>query len=255
MQFLKKFKSYIDHSLVGRNSYKNNQKEGYWKEYFENGKLKSEGYYKNGIKNGYWKNYNQKDKLETEGNYINGLKEGMWKKYWENSVNLKSKCNYTNNLKNGTLIEYIKNNNTKNNDIYRKIEYKNGIRDGYYQEFKSNKSSIFLFKHGILKNNSMCGYWEILDNGVVSNVHIPNRLDNLESIFSNNEKWIKLSESEFNRVNRLVKIEKRLFKNKYYYVFDISNVIVKLEDDYYYVYNNDTFSKCDQLGEALKKMK
>jgi antitoxin component YwqK of YwqJK toxin-antitoxin module len=32
----------------------NNQKTGYWEEYYSNGNLKSKGFYFNGIKDGYW---------------------------------------------------------------------------------------------------------------------------------------------------------------------------------------------------------
>jgi len=60
----------------------NNKKEGYWEEYFHDGKIYSKGHYVNGKQHGYWEQYYVNGKLESKGNYKNNLKDGYWEFYW-----------------------------------------------------------------------------------------------------------------------------------------------------------------------------
>lgn len=50
-------------------------KQGPWKSYFPNGRLKQEERYKNDLLNGYLKIYNQQGKLESADLYLNGEKQ------------------------------------------------------------------------------------------------------------------------------------------------------------------------------------
>ena len=58
--------------------------EGAWKEYYDDGKLKSEGQYKSNQRVGAWKYYFKSGKTEQEGAYDDkGRLNGKWKWYFE----------------------------------------------------------------------------------------------------------------------------------------------------------------------------
>jgi antitoxin component YwqK of YwqJK toxin-antitoxin module len=75
----------------------NNQRTGYWEEYWDNGYISSKGNYINGKKEGYWEEYYYYGNLAWKVNYLNGLEEGYWERYWPNG-NLESKGNYINGI-------------------------------------------------------------------------------------------------------------------------------------------------------------
>ena len=53
-------------------------KHGYYKSYYENGRMWKEGNYKSGIKNGKWVEYDENGNTLREGKYKNGKEEGKW---------------------------------------------------------------------------------------------------------------------------------------------------------------------------------
>lgn len=75
----------------------NNQKEGCWKDYHENGKLSSKGNYVNGVRDGYWEFYYGNEHLYIKGYYVNGNQEGYWE-YYHSDGDLWFKRNYVNGL-------------------------------------------------------------------------------------------------------------------------------------------------------------
>ena len=58
----------------------------YYKEYYETGAPKAEGWVKNGIKTGYWKFYHENGKRSEQGHYRNNLREEYWYFYTENGI-------------------------------------------------------------------------------------------------------------------------------------------------------------------------
>ena len=97
----------------------NNQRTGYWEEYWDNGNLR----------------YN--------GNYINGLKDGYWEDYWVNG-NLYSKEHYYNNVRHGTYYHY----NTNGNLLFT-IQYYKGVKNGNEIGYYNNE---FCYKHFYYNN-------------------------------------------------------------------------------------------------------
>ena len=61
--------------------YKNGIKDGKYKEYYPNTKLKSEGFYKDGNKNGVVKKYHSNGKIKTVERYKFAVKHGWWQFY------------------------------------------------------------------------------------------------------------------------------------------------------------------------------
>ena len=81
--------------------YLNGEKNGYAKEYFDNGKIQFDGHYLNGEKNGFCKEYNKDGDLSFKGEYLKGKK-------W-----------------NGEDYNFL---------LGRMHEYRNGVRNNTYNE-------------------------------------------------------------------------------------------------------------------------
>jgi antitoxin component YwqK of YwqJK toxin-antitoxin module len=79
----------------------NNQKTGYWEEYYYDGNIESKGNFLNGIKHGFWEEFFSNGKLAWKGNYKNGLKEGYWEYYWPSG-----KLDWKGYYKNGIEYEF-----------------------------------------------------------------------------------------------------------------------------------------------------
>ncbi len=130
--------------MVRKGSYSTSEKDGYWKEYGENGKLNEKGRYSIGKKEGPWEYfYNKYDRyfLSSKGSYANGEKEGEWYSY--NRDNTQRKIYI---YQNGNLIEIIK--DGKENIV------ENGYRVGekYYKNNRLIKTIKF-----IIENNKKVG--------------------------------------------------------------------------------------------------
>ena len=66
--------------------YTNDKKNGKYKSFYINGKLKSEGQFKDDIKEGNWKYYNENEILIKECNYLSGRKFGKYSEYYPNGT-------------------------------------------------------------------------------------------------------------------------------------------------------------------------
>jgi antitoxin component YwqK of YwqJK toxin-antitoxin module len=77
---------YNDKTLKVEGQYDEGLKTGIWKNYYENGQLKSIGNYESfgGEKNGGWKYYYENGQLKSEGRFLSGFRVSEWKYYHEN---------------------------------------------------------------------------------------------------------------------------------------------------------------------------
>ena len=111
------YDDYGDYKIY-EGEYLNERKNGYGKEYYDNGGIKFEGIYINGKKwngtgytdknesafelidgNGLVKEYYDNGKLQFEGEYLKGVKHGQGKEYYKNGK-LKFEGEYLNGEKN-----------------------------------------------------------------------------------------------------------------------------------------------------------
>jgi antitoxin component YwqK of YwqJK toxin-antitoxin module len=100
-------------------------KDGHWKEYFNDGSLKAEGNYDDGKTIGEWKYYHGDGKIEQTGRFNKqGKPEGIWKWFYENGKLLREE-NYHNGLKDGLLTEY-----DEDGIVVQEGEFLNGEEDG-----------------------------------------------------------------------------------------------------------------------------
>ena len=74
-------------------AYKDRQREGVWKAWYENGNLWSEGEYKDGKREGRGLSYHENGKKYIEGNYRNDMRVGVWR-FYDTTEKLTSEVNF-----------------------------------------------------------------------------------------------------------------------------------------------------------------
>lgn len=138
------------------------RKIGYWKKYYENGKLMYKGFFKDNKPLGELRRYyesgglqailsfgknNEKTKatlfyedgeLSAEGYYNKTVKDSVWKYYSYYTAALVSEESYVNGEKSGIQKSYYANGN-----LSEEIEFKNGYKDGVWnQYFEDGKKKL-----------------------------------------------------------------------------------------------------------------
>lgn len=81
---MKKLPGYEPDQVVEEGNYENSRKQGLWKNFFPNGKVKSEIAYVNSRPNGTYKTYYENGQIEEEGSWENNRNTGGFKRYHEN---------------------------------------------------------------------------------------------------------------------------------------------------------------------------
>ena len=79
----------------------NGKREGYWEEYYDNGKLMYKGNYKDGKLCGYWEYYFSSGKIYFKGSHKDGIRDSYWERYYSNG-----KLMHKGNYKDGKLCGY-----------------------------------------------------------------------------------------------------------------------------------------------------
>jgi len=77
------WKFYTNKHLTEIGFFKDGNKDGEWKYYYENGQLESKGHYKNGIPIGEWRHYHSNGQLARFGIHESTDKKVEWKYYDE----------------------------------------------------------------------------------------------------------------------------------------------------------------------------
>jgi len=101
----------------------------YWKFYFPNGEVQSEGNFNESKRTGVWKFYYPDGKLEQTGSYYDGKTDGLWTWYYSDGTVLREE-NYYRGFEDGMFTEYDRQGN-----IIAKGEYIEGNKEGewYYK--------------------------------------------------------------------------------------------------------------------------
>lgn len=131
---------YGDGSISSRGFFKNGEPEGYWKTFFPNQNLKSEGNRKSSILDGKWIFYSENQDTTEIINYRKALKNGWNIKFDSNKV--VSKTLYLDSKIIGLSYEYL-------NNSYLEIPHKHSLKHGLSFEYQNDRIiSIIEFKHG-----------------------------------------------------------------------------------------------------------
>jgi antitoxin component YwqK of YwqJK toxin-antitoxin module len=157
------------------------KKEGNWKEFYTDGKLKATGNYSEDLKTGLWKFYFPSGQLEQVGSYKNGLPDSTWKWYHSNGKIMREEFFYD-GLSDGLMTEYDSEGNviTQGDYIEGKREgkwfydagdnrdegeYIEGMRNGLWESFYEGGQKSFEGKFiDDLPNGKHTWYW---DNGKI----------------------------------------------------------------------------------------
>lgn len=135
------------------------KKEGLWKNFFEDGELKSEGNFKNNRQVGEWKFFFNGSVPEQIGNFSNGYFDGEWKWFHKNGKPLRVE-EYVRGKREGKFLEFNEVGDTVSVGYYVEGEmdgdwmirvgdniemgkYVVGLKEGIWKEF---------YKSGILKS-------------------------------------------------------------------------------------------------------
>ena len=133
-----------DESSIFEFPYKNGKKEGRGKEYYLNGKFKSDAFFIDGLLQGKSIGYYENGNLEYEENYKDGKLDGLIKDYYENGQ-LKSELNYKDGKLEGESTNYDENGNLTSKAIYKDDE----MVENLFGDTEEDTSS---------KNNKLKGY-------------------------------------------------------------------------------------------------
>ena len=100
------FKNYFENGQIKSEGWlEHNKKTKYWHFYYNNGNLKSKGHYNNNLKTGYWYYYNDENTVTSEGYYTKNEKNGWWKNYKGDTI---EEVEYINSKKEGLSIYKVK---------------------------------------------------------------------------------------------------------------------------------------------------
>ena len=107
-----------DESSIFEFPYKNGKKEGRGKEYYLNGKFKSDAFFIDGLLQGKSIGYYENGNIEYEENYKDDKLDGLLKKYYENGQ-LSIEENYKDGKLEGEIVFYDENGNMELKAIYK----------------------------------------------------------------------------------------------------------------------------------------
>lgn len=169
----------VDRLKINRRD-KTNRKQGKWMTFWDNGKIRLEGTYKDNRKNGYFKEYSEKGDLVNVSKYLDDViqpeaaeiqKLEIEKKYYDDG-RVKATRLYRNGVLEGTSIEY-----SPEGKIIAASEYRNGLlagegivledgsRTGPWKEYYPGRS---LKAEGSYDNGTKTGQWKYYHpNGMI----------------------------------------------------------------------------------------
>ena len=128
-------------------NYVNGKKNGFYRQFYENGKLQEESFYLDDKKDSISKFNNKSGHLVAEYHYKNGLFEGPQKTFYETDT-LQSVMNYRNNEPDGLFRECYPNGKTRIEGNYLK-----GLQTGTWTEYDETgkATKVSKYKDGKLK--------------------------------------------------------------------------------------------------------
>lgn len=128
------------------------ERDGSWKEYYDDGKLRAQGKYNKDVREGDWKFYHENGATEQEGTYVKGKPEGDWRWYYPGGEMLREET-YYNGLLDGLMTEY-----DEAGGVITKGEYIEGKEEGNWY-FRLGDSET----EGTYADGMRNGLWKIYD--------------------------------------------------------------------------------------------
>lgn len=110
----------------------NGEKCDYWKFYHPTGKISEKGDYKTNLRKGYWYFFDEKGKITQEGHYENGNKTDWWS-FYDANEKVNHKCQLSQGKKNGYCLKYM------NEKLKSAVKYEDGKKVKEWYSFSSFK--------------------------------------------------------------------------------------------------------------------
>jgi antitoxin component YwqK of YwqJK toxin-antitoxin module len=128
-------KTYFENGKIKAEGWiENTRKIAYWKFYYENGNLKKEGRFIEDKQTKYWYYYRIDGTKEMEGHFIKSTKNKWWL-FYDTMEKVRHKCQMKNNQKNGYCFLY------KNKKIVSAKKYKEGKQIKEWTDYNSFKKT------------------------------------------------------------------------------------------------------------------
>ncbi|WP_172843093.1 toxin-antitoxin system YwqK family antitoxin [Ichthyobacterium seriolicida] len=136
----------------------NGKPNGYWKTYYPNGNLKSEGNRKSFVLDSIWTFYNSDSSVKEKITYVNGKKDGLSHSFLNDKIHIETP--FKSNIISGTLKEYFTNETLK-----KELNYLNGELhgDGYEYDKDGNIITIYKYKSGVLNKRLVINRFNMYD--------------------------------------------------------------------------------------------
>ncbi|MFK5974124.1 MAG: hypothetical protein QM485_12705 [Flavobacteriaceae bacterium] len=109
------------------------EEDTYFKDFYETGKIKSEGWLRSGVKMGYWKFYHRNGRISEQGHYEYNKREKYWYFYHRNMV-ITKEGHYIN----GEMTQWWLFYNEKGR-ISHKCQLRKGKKNGYCLKYQNEK--------------------------------------------------------------------------------------------------------------------
>lgn len=122
----------------------NGVKNGIWRTYNDDGKVKTITNYLNGLKNGPYYEFSNRGQIELAADYLNDKLDGLYAKYKFGRPTIETQ--YRNGLIHGVHKEYFQN----KDNLQKEVHFKDGKQDGkltYYDE-EGNVTLEYEYKNG-----------------------------------------------------------------------------------------------------------
>lgn len=160
----------VDRENINRRD-KNRLKQGRWKFFYPDGKVKTEGIYRDDKRNGYFKEYDEKGMLTDVGKYVNDVRQEEAPELVKLDVRtdyyptgkVKTVASYKGNTPEGIRRDYAENGQVISAFTYRNgkivgegIIDDEGIKDGPWKEFYNDGQ---LLSEGSYRNGKRIGKW------------------------------------------------------------------------------------------------
>ncbi|MDY0103357.1 MAG: hypothetical protein RBS07_10485 [Lentimicrobium sp.] len=160
----------IDRENINRTD-RNGLKQGKWKFFYVNGKVKIEGVYRDDKRNGYFKEYDEKGMLTEVSKYVNDVKQEAAPELVKLDIRtdyypdgkVKTRASYKGDTPEGVRREYSPTGEVTAAYIYKKgiiiaegIVDDEGVRDGPWKEFYTDGQ---LRAEGLYRNGNRIGKW------------------------------------------------------------------------------------------------
>ncbi len=117
-------------------------KNEYWKFYYSDGNIKSEGNFLENLRNGVWKYYYPDGKLEQTGSFRNGVEDGKWIWYYPDG-SVRREENYYRGREDGLSEEFDNQGN-----LISKGEYLDGLEEGEWYYHVGDHTEKGFYKGG-----------------------------------------------------------------------------------------------------------